>query len=272
MNYDVIINDVKEVAIEAGNKILEVYNQPDFDVQLKSDQSPITKADMIANEVIVQRLQKNYSDFGILTEESRFDNNRLDKTHVWIIDPLDGTKEFIKRNGEFTVNIGLVEDGEPCFGAVYIPVKQELYYAARGNGAYFQDSTGAVAKIHCSPKTKLEQMALVKSRSHASEKLDRLLQQYQFASIKERGSSIKICLIAHGLAEVYFRFGPTNEWDICAAHCVLNEAGGKLTDCPGETLRYNKQDPLNRNGFVASNNTIHPNLIEIAKEVMLFGR
>lgn len=265
-NFDEIVHFTKKVAIEAGKRILEVYNQPDFEVRLKSDNSPITEADKVANEFILEQLQKYYPDFGILTEESKFDNDRLQKSLVWIIDPLDGTKEFIKRNGEFTVNIGLVEDGVPCVGVVYVPVKKDLYYAVKNNSAYVQHDGGVVTQIHCSSNAEIEQMILVKSRSHAGEKLNRLLQKYHFAAVKESGSSIKICMIARGLAEVYFRFGPTNEWDICAAHCVINEAGGKLTDCIGKTIHYNKPDPLNRNGFIASNNAIHPQLVKVAKE------
>jgi len=266
MNYREMIEYVKQVALEAGEKILEVYNSPDFEVELKSDHSPVTKADKVANDYIVEQLQQKYPDFGVLAEESKADASRLEKLFVWIIDPLDGTKEFIKRNGEFTVNIGLVENGEPRLGVVYVPAKADLYYAATGVGAFFQHGEQAPVKIQCSGLTDIQQMTLMKSRSHASPVLLDLIEKYQFAATKDSGSSIKICLIAQGEAEVYYRFGPTNEWDISAAHCVLNEAGGKMTDCFGNAIRYNREDPLNRNGFTASNNTIHEKLVEISKE------
>ena len=269
MNYQEMINFVKTVAIEAGEKILEVYHSPDFEVELKSDHSPVTKADKLANDYIVTQLQQKYPEIGVLAEESRADNSRLEKPLVWIIDPLDGTKEFIKRNGEFTVNIGLAENGEPRLGVVYVPAKSDLYFAAPGMGAFYQSANNNAVQIQCSSINNIEQMILMKSRSHASPKLQKLLAEYPFAATKDSGSSIKICLIASGEAEVYFRFGPTNEWDICAAHCILNEAGGRLTDCFGETVRYNRPDPLNRNGFLATNNAIHSELVELSKRYMV---
>ena len=266
MNYSEIVQFVKEIAIEAGNKILEIYNSPDFEIEMKEDNSPLTKADKVANDYIVQQLGKAYPEFGILSEESKLTNERLTKNHVWIVDPLDGTKEFIKRNGEFTVNIGLVEQGQPVLGVVTIPVNGEVYFASKGNGAYYQDKIGKISPIKSSTKEKLNEMVLMKSRSHASDKLKDLIEKHQFASVKESGSSIKICLIAHGLADIYYRFGFTNEWDICAAHSVLNEANGKMTDCYGNELTYNKEDPLNKNGFIASNSTVHSTFVEIAKD------
>lgn len=264
MNYAEILEVVKAVSIEAGKKILEVYNSPDFEIEIKSDNSPVTKADKIANDYIVAELQQRYSEIGVLAEESKKDDSRLTKNHVWVIDPLDGTKEFIKRNGEFTVNVGLSENGIPRLGVVVIPVKNEVYYAAAGEGAFFQDAAGNVAKITCSQVNTFEEMTLMKSRSHASQKLNDLIAECGFKATKDSGSSIKICLIARGLAEVYFRLGPTNEWDICAAHCVLNEAGGKLTDSFGVAIEYNKKDTLNKNGFVASNASRHDDLVTVA--------
>ncbi|MCK5739111.1 3'(2'),5'-bisphosphate nucleotidase CysQ, partial [bacterium] len=165
-----------------------------------------------------------------------------------------------------TVNIGLAVNGAPVLGVVFVPAKNELYYAAQGIGAFYQGADGPEELIHASAKSSIEEMALMKSRSHASEKLTGLLDKYHFASVKESGSSIKICRIARGEAEVYYRFGPTNEWDICAAHCVIKEAAGAMTALDGTVLNYNKPDPLNRGGFLASNNTIHQQLVKIAAE------
>jgi len=261
-----MLNDVKEIAVAAGKKILEVYHSPDFDIQLKSDQSPVTKADKLANDYIVERLQEKYPEIGVLAEESKDSTDRLSRERVWIIDPLDGTKEFIKRNGEYTVNIGLAVNKKPFLGVVFVPAKNELYYAVKGMGAFFQGADGPAEPIHVSSKNEIEKMSLIKSRSHASEKLTALLDKYHFASVKESGSSIKICRIARGEAEVYYRFGPTNEWDICAAHCVINEAGGEMTALDGSILNYNKPNPLNHGGFAVSNRTIHWRLIEMAAE------
>lgn len=263
MNYAEMLEFVKNVAVEAGDKMLEIYNGTDFEIEIKSDNSPVTKADKVGNDHIIQRLQEKYPEIGILSEESKQSDDRFSKEYVWIIDPLDGTKEFIKRNGEFTVNIGLVKDGRPELGVVTIPAKGEAYVAAKGLGTHFQDNKGAISKVVSSDKSKIAEMTLVKSRSHASANLQKLLDKHHFAATRDSGSSIKICLIARGQAEVYYRFGPTNEWDICAAHCVLNEAGGRLTDIYGEEITYNKKDTLNKNGFIATNNTIHSYLIEL---------
>lgn len=268
MNYQEIVNFVKSVAIEAGNRIMEVYNRNDFEIQLKSDNSPITLADRLANDFIIEQLQSAFPDFSILSEESKDNPVRLDKPFIWIVDPLDGTKEFIKRNGEFTVNIGLVENGHPRMGVIWVPALGDLYFAAEGLGAFYERPGKSKKSIHCSPRSKIEEMILMQSRSHAGEKEAKLIEKHQFAAVKTSGSSIKLCLIARGEADVYFRFGPTSEWDICAANCILEQAGGKLTDCLGNTILYNRPDPLNRNGFIGSNNTIHAQFHQICMELM----
>jgi 3'(2'), 5'-bisphosphate nucleotidase len=268
MNYQKMIKQVKSLAIEAGNRIMEIYNQADFNIQLKSDNSPITFADRLANDYIVANLQTAFPKFGILSEESQDDPIRLKKPFVWIIDPLDGTKEFIKRNGEFTVNIGLVENGSPRLGVIWAPALGDLYYAAEGLGAFYERPGEPAQPIRCSTRAKIEEMVLMKSRSHAGEKETLLTERHQFAAVKTSGSSIKLCLIARGEADVYFRFGPTSEWDICAANCILEQAGGKLTDCLGNPVVYNRPDPLNRNGFISSNNTIHGQFQQICAELM----
>ncbi len=266
MDYRAIEDHVKEIAIVAGEKILDIYHHSDFEIEKKDDSSPLTKADRVANDYIVEQLKRAYPEFGLLSEESKSTNERLTKKHVWVVDPLDGTKEFIKRNGEFTVNIGLVENGTPVVGVISIPVSGESYFASKGNGSYRQDQSGNRVKNQSSMRSGFSEMVLVKSRSHGSEKLQNLITKYAFAEIVEKGSSLKVCLIAEGKADVYFRFGLTNEWDICAAQCVLIEAGGEMTDCYGNELHYNKQDTLNKNGFIASNKIAHVKFVEIAKE------
>ncbi len=232
--------DVKEVAVGAGKIILEVYNE-DFDVKIKKDQSPLTKADIKANTYIVERLTK----YPVLTEENPDNLERLQSNYCWIVDPLDGTKEFISKNGEFTVNIALVYKNRPILGVIYLPVKDELYYAEKGKGAYFNGK-----KIKVSDRKKLSEMILVKSRSHATEKIQKI--QDRFAKTIAAGSSLKGCMVARGDADVYFRFGPTHEWDICAMDLIVHEAGGKMTDLNGNTMKYNQRKTL-KNGFVLSN-------------------
>ncbi|MBN1155694.1 3'(2'),5'-bisphosphate nucleotidase CysQ [candidate division KSB1 bacterium] len=261
------VDDIVALSRLAGEQIMTVYKSVDFGIERKDDNSPLTIADKKANELITNHLRRNYPDCGILAEESRDTMERLQKKHVWIVDPLDGTKEFIKRNGEFTVNIALVENGKPILGVVYVPVSQEVYYGAAGCGAYYRCGDTPAERIRCSDKTDIPSMILVKSRSHAGDKMQRIQERYSFADVLECGSSIKICKIAIGKADVYFRFGLTSEWDICAAHCVLTEAGGRITDCPGDEIVYNRTDILNRNGFIASNGTIHVQFVDIAKNV-----
>jgi 3'(2'), 5'-bisphosphate nucleotidase len=266
MDFESILGVAKELALSSGRKILEIYNSKDFEIKIKEDKSPLTKADTEANEIIVSGLREIFPKHGILTEEEKDNKQRLEKDFVWIIDPLDGTKEFIKRNGEFTVNIGLVRNGKPILGVVYVPAKNELFYALKDKGAFYENiATGQKEKIKSSRREKIDEMILIKSRSHASEKLMKIIDEYGFSEIKTSGSSVKGCLIAKGEADVYFRFGNTNEWDICAMHAILNEAGAKITDLNGEKIIYNKDNTL-INGFIVSNNKIHEKLVEIAKK------
>ncbi len=268
MDLKNIAEDIVALARSAGETIMEVYERVDFGIERKADNSPLTIADKKANEVITNHLRRKYPDWGILAEESKDTVERLQKTYVWIVDPLDGTKEFIKRNGEFTVNIALAENGTPIVGVVYIPVTKEIFYAAKGHGAYYRTADDREKRIESSKRQDIPSMILMKSRSHPSEKLLKILEKYKFARVTECGSSIKMSKIASGEADVYFRFGLTSEWDICAAHCVLKEAQGEITDSLGNEIIYNKTDILNRNGFIASNGKIHSEFVAIARDVL----
>ena len=250
----------KTLAKEAGKKILEVYDSDSFEVTQKGDKGPLTKADIAANKIIVENLRKEFPEHAIFTEEETDDKKRLENEHVWIIDPLDGTKEFIAKNGEFTVNIALVFKQKPVLGVVYAPVMDELYFASEGNGSYLQKN-GKIEKIRVSDRKNLNEMVLVQSRSHPSENLTRLISKHSFASIKTCGSSLKGCQVALGNADVYIRFGPTHEWDVCAMDIIVHEAGGFLTDLNGKSLTYNNENTL-INGFFVSNNTMHNQLLK----------
>jgi len=256
------IEFIKDTALEAGKAIMEIYASEDFGTEMKKNSSPLTKADTKANKIIVSRLRKKYPEIGILTEEEADDKTRLDKELVWIIDPMDGTKEFINRNGEFTVNIGLAKNGKPIMGVILVPAKNEMFWADE-NGA-FNNISRKIEKITVSSNKEIPDMVLAKSRSHSGEKEKALIENNKFKAVISSGSSLKGCLIARGVADAYFRFGPTNEWDICAMHAILNAAGGKMTDLEGNEIVYNKKK-VKINGFLASNNQIHDILIEKGK-------
>ena len=258
-----ILNFIKNLAINAGQAIIKIYNSNDFEIQIKKDNFPLTKADLLANQIIVSNLKSKFPNFGILTEEEEDNKERLSKEYVWIIDPIDGTKEFINRNGEFTVNIGLVKSGEPILGVIYVPTKGELFYAFKDIGTFYETVNSKV-QIKVSNRMEINNMILVKSRSHTGDKLIQLINKYCFAEIKTSGSSIKGCLISKGDSDVYFRFGPTHEWDICAMHAIIKSAGGEITDLKGEQIHYNKSNTL-INGFIVSNNKIHRKFVEMVK-------
>ena len=250
-------------ALKAGEKILSIYNDPtsDFQIERKADNSPLTIADREAHEVIVAILDK--TPFPILSEEGKhLDYSiRREWQTLWIVDPLDGTKEFIKRNGDFTVNIALVREGVPIAGVIYLPVQRDIYFAADGLGAYKlsdiirweEDATlkGWIEKaIRLPQKEERDLPVVVASRSHLSaeteEYIARLKQKYGGAQLVSRGSSIKICLVAEGRADVYPRFAPTMEWDTAAGHAIARAAGMEIYHTDGkQVLHYNKENLLN---------------------------
>ena len=263
MNLTEELNTITELAIESGKKIMEVYNSDNFNITKKDDDTPLTKADLLANEIIVSGLRKKFHGCSILTEEEKDNKERLNNDYVWIIDPLDGTKEFISGNGEFTVNIALSYKGEPVLGVIHIPVDEELFFASKDNGTYYQKG-GDARRIRVSGRSDIRNMILVKSRSHADEKIMNLTNKYEFAEVKPSGSSLKGCLIARGYADIYFRFGPVNEWDVCAMDIIVRESGGIMTDLEGKPLNYNRKDTLIK-GFLVSNNKIHDKLLNLQR-------
>lgn len=233
------------IAREAGEAILEIYNS-DFEVIRKADGSPLTLADQEANAIIEQGLKTLEPQLPIVSEESKRPDAavRNEWRRYWLVDPLDGTKEFTKRNGEFTVNIALIDDGVPVAGVVHVPVSNTTYFASEVEGAFKQCADDEPQAIKCG-SYKGGKAVVVASRSHASPLLIEFFNQLDEYETLNMGSSLKLCLVAEGRADVYPRLGPTSEWDTAAAHSIVNAAGGRVTDMDGAVLQYNKPDILN---------------------------
>jgi 3'(2'), 5'-bisphosphate nucleotidase len=238
------MQQVMRIARRAGAAIMEVYHSGDSGETSKADNSPLTLADLAAHRIIVEELAGLTPDIAILSEEAADIAYpvRSQWTRYWLVDPLDGTREFIKRNGEFTVNIALIESGEPVLGVVYAPVLDVCYYGARGSGAFVQRGNAAAQPIAVKPHTAGETIRVVASRSHSDARTEALLKQLGDCQCISMGSSLKLCLVAEGEAHFYPRLGPTMEWDTAAAHAVVNAAGGIVCNLAGEELRYNKVD------------------------------
>jgi 3'(2'), 5'-bisphosphate nucleotidase len=253
-----------EACIVAGNDILKIYCK-DFDIDYKQDNSPLTEADRIANSIIINFLEK--TNIPIISEENKQlpYEERQKWTSCWIIDPLDGTKEFIKKNDEFTVNIALVENGRPILGVIYAPALKELYYGNVKEGKAYKikvDSNDIEYLIESreliSPKKDTNLIRIVGSRSHMNTETQDFIDTIKKGTNKSiemiaKGSSLKLCLIAEGVADIYPRFAPTMEWDIAAGHAICNAVGIKvLKQNSTEELEYNKENLLNPNFLVAN--------------------
>ena len=245
-----MIKQIIEVAREAGDAILEYYHD-DVEVVKKDDESPLTKADLAAHHVIIDALKKIDPDTPVISEESGIPEyeERRSWARFWIVDPLDGTKEFIKKNGEFTVNIALVDSGTPVLGVVYVPDKKTIYYASRGKGAFKQVGEAEPQRIYSETSTPADDLTAVQSRSHGSDTLVSELKNKGLNVTRTipAGSSIKFCLVAEGEADIYPRMGPTMEWDVAAGDCVYRYSA-KEGEHPSP-LTYNKPD-LKNEGFL----------------------
>jgi 3'(2'), 5'-bisphosphate nucleotidase len=241
-----LLANVVKLAHQAGDAILSVYGEQ-FEVTHKSDQSPLTVADLRSHEIITEGLRALTPELPVLSEEASdisFEQ-RQQWTRYWLVDPLDGTKEFVSRNGEFTVNIALIDDHVPVLGVVHVPVTSTTYTGAVGGGACKQVDGGKPIPLHvCSPAN--NPLRIVGSRSHRGDTLDQYLPKLAPYELVAVGSSLKFCLVAEGSADFYPRFGPTSEWDTAAAQAVVEAAGGGVIKTNGERLRYNtKADLLN---------------------------
>jgi len=233
-----------DIARAAGRSILEVYHQ-DFSVDEKADNSPLTAADLASHRIIVEGLERLDPAIPVLSEEGAATpyTTRRQWRRYWLIDPLDGTREFVKRNGEFTVNIALIDEGRPVVGVVHVPVSGVSYVGQAGQGAWKVDADGGSTEIRvCEKRRGIARVA--GSRSHAGDSLMRFLERLGDHEIVSMGSSLKLCLVAEGVADIYPRLGPTSEWDTAAAQAVVESAGGLVTDTQFRPLRYNTKDSL----------------------------
>jgi 3'(2'), 5'-bisphosphate nucleotidase len=239
------------IAREAGRAILEVYGR-ELPVTRKSDDSPLTEADRVAHHIIMRGLESLRGDTPVLSEESAPSDHAARRSwpRFWLVDPLDGTKEFLKRNGEFTVNIALVEGHRAVLGAVYAPVLDRLYFGSLALGASRADAGDGVRMIRVEQNAR-SPLRVVGSRSHPSPELASYLAGLGHHELTDMGSSLKICLVAEGAADIYPRLGPTSEWDTAAAQAILESAGGRMIDLAGQPLRYNSKDDLLNPHFLA---------------------
>lgn len=241
-----MLQSIIEAAHRAGDAILEYYTD-DIEVTSKGDNSPLTKADLAAHHIIVDALKQADPDTPVISEESGVLDyeDRKQWNRFWIVDPLDGTKEFIKKNGEFTVNIALIEQGEPVMGVVYLPAKKVTYYAAKESGSYKMENGKEPARIFSDQADTSKLLKVIQSRSHGSDDLEEQLAEkgIQLGKVVRAGSSLKFCLVAEAKADIYPRMGPTMEWDVAAGDCVYrNSAREGQHPSP---LKYNKKDLLN---------------------------
>lgn len=239
-----LLSQIEALAVKAGDAIMEVYESGEFDVDHKSDDSPLTKADLASHKVIVQGLESLTPDIPVLSEESAKIpyEERKSWNKYWLVDPLDGTKEFIKRNGEFTVNIALIENGKSILSSVYVPVTKVSYTAAVGVGV-FKRENGKKSSISVMKNSRFKP-TIVGSRSHMSDEVKAYLERLGQHELVSMGSSLKFCLVAEGKADLYPRLGLTSEWDTAAAQCIVEQAGGHVVTLDGEPLKYNSKDSL----------------------------
>jgi 3'(2'), 5'-bisphosphate nucleotidase len=241
MNYERLIEVMRRLALEAGDRIMQIYNSDDFDVRAKSDSSPVTEADEAADAMIAAGLAREFPDLLVVTEEQAASHSQSARRFL-IVDPLDGTKEFIRRRGDFTVNIALVEDGLPTRGIVYAPAKGRMFYTLADGSAveedrpFNPDRPGALRPLSVS-RPDNDALMVVASKSHRDVATDTYIGHYAVRDLTSAGSSLKFCLVASGEADLYPRLGRTMEWDTAAGHAVLSGAGGRV-------VRFDDHAPL----------------------------
>lgn len=257
-----MLQEIKAIAKGAGARILEIYNG-ELGVTYKEDDSPLTLADQASHRYICEELQKHFPEIPVVSEEGEVPDyeTRKGMARFFLVDPLDGTKEFIKRNGEFTVNIALVEGQSPVLGVVYIPATDELYAAERGKGATL--TVGDMeSPVVASKSFDADNLSASMSRSHPSESLDAFLKKLGNVTHVPLGSALKFCRVAEGKVDFYPRFGPLMEWDTGAAHVVAEEAGAVVTDLEGGPLLYNKEIVKHQGLICSANSELSQYLLE----------
>ena len=267
------------LAREAGHTVLEYYALEIIaEEKLGSDNfaEPVTVADRASSRIIVDGLRKEFPHDYILSEEEMDEPSvRVSSNRVWIVDPIDGTWGFLKKDGDFAVQIGLAIEGEPAVGAVYIPAQKRLYYGSRGNGSFVENDGAESVRLHANDTREFSRMNLAVSRNHRSPKISRIIDEFGFAREIQRGSvGLKVGLVAEGICDLYIHLSPrTKFWDTCGPEVILEEAGGRLTDLFGESIRYNIGDVQNHGGIVAANGAAHASIIERLRPLLdEFGR
>ncbi|VAW69113.1 3'(2'),5'-bisphosphate nucleotidase, partial [hydrothermal vent metagenome] len=260
LNLEYLCQNALSIARLAGEKILQIYNS-EYTIEHKADKTPLTTADLAADHIIKSGLKQLSPEIPVLTEESAhiaFETRRQ-WTRYWLVDPLDGTREFIKRNGEFTVNIALIENHRSILGVIHVPITDTDYYAWRNGHAYKRGPEQSAQKINVR-KADPNRLVIAGSRSHASDQLKQYLQRLGDIELLSIGSSLKSCMVAEGTVDLYPRLGLTSEWDTAAAQCIVEEAGGHITQTDLSDLRYNTKDSLlNPEFFVFGDNNIQWN-------------
>ncbi|MEN8170497.1 MAG: 3'(2'),5'-bisphosphate nucleotidase CysQ [Pseudomonadota bacterium] len=240
-----LLTPALEIAIDAGRHILEVY-EAGFKVEVKKDLTPLTEADLAAHKIIEDGLHEITPSVPVLTEEST-DIPFSERSHwrrYWLVDPLDGTREFIDRTGEFTINIALIQDHQPVLGIIYAPVLGIYYYACKGQGAFKREATSPPFQIHVRPRHNDKLTVTCSRTTHRANHIKEYLDKLGEHEIIIMGGALKSCLVAEGKADLYPRLGPTSEWDTAAAQCIVEEAGGHITDTAMQVLQYNRKEAL----------------------------
>ena len=264
-DIDKLLDQVLTIIVKAGETVLSYYGQ-DLKIKEKDNNSPVTKADLESNKILVSKLR----EFGwpILSEEGVDDKERFGAELVWIIDPLDGTKDFIQETGEFTIMVGLVEKQKdntysPILGVIYRPVTETIYCAVKGGGAWARHDEHEPRRLQVSLECEWHNIIMLTSRNHTTDLEWEVTKKLGIPKIITYGSSLKACLIAEQEGHINFNPAPcTSEWDVCASDIIVHEAGGKFTDSKGEIFNYNKKDPCNKHGYVATNGIIHDEIIK----------
>jgi len=263
MNLSELIAPTTAIAISAGEAILEIY-ESNFSIREKKDSSPLTEADLRSHKIIINGLKSIKPELPIISEETPLQSfkERKQWTHYWLIDPLDGTKEFVKRNGEFTVNIALIKNHKPVLGIVHVPINSLTYIGCEGVGSKIYDPINGERMINVK-RNPGKPIRIVGSRSHRGNTLEAFLQKVKNYELQSIGSSLKFCIVAEGNADIYPRFGPTSEWDTAAAQAVIEQAGGLVLTTDGEQLQYNtKQDILNPHFFAIGSHKLQNLFLE----------
>jgi 3'(2'), 5'-bisphosphate nucleotidase len=251
MKPNLLLEPAVQLAKQAGVEILKIYQQPELAIKTKDDKTPVTAADLLAHNIIIQGLKHLTPELPILSEESASIpfTERQHWQRYWLIDPLDGTKEFIEHLDDFTINIALIENHKPVLGVVHAPALGQCYFACVSQGAFKQTAEQSITPIKASSLQNSARVAT--SRRHGLHELQAFLQKLTNYTVLSRGSALKFALLAEGLADVYPRLSPTSEWDTAAGQCVVEQAGGAVIDCAGKPLRYNTKESLLNPAFLA---------------------